>query len=357
MRLKNLSSVREVWSLLKRGFRLVLSFIFFFIAWFGHHFTKRPKNLILIGSSYGQGLCDNSNALYQELMLQGYDVFVFIDEEAVCKDLNHQLHHIITRGSFRSFWLYFHARHVCYSHSFSDVLPDMHLFPKLIALVYSPIKIFIQHGVIGLKNLDKYFLKLKPTIDYILVACQHEVDILKNMGFESSQILNFGLPRYDHYQIKTIQSSHEKIPLIFFTWGDEAQYLHDLTVVCERLLQIGICFKIQFHAMQSKTTLPSRLVKFISQESLLSDIQTCDFLITNHSSLMWDFLFLNKDVILYHPASDGYLPLTKTLSDANLNRLGSVEELLNYKVDNQARFFFKDIKNSQRLIDFMKVSF
>src|SRR5699024_1877977 len=82
-------------------------------------------------------------------------------------------------------------------------------------------KVFIQHGVLGTKNLEHFYAKSSPSFstDLFLVSSDFEKSIVVNdFDYSSDEVVVTGLSRFDSLLKKDIQTKRQV--LIIPTWRE-----------------------------------------------------------------------------------------------------------------------------------------
>lgn len=251
-------------------------------------------------------------------------------------------------------------------------------------------KIFIQHGVLGTKNLEHFYSKKSPSFstDLFLVSSELEKNIVVNdFEYRPSEVVVTGLSRFDSLFEKDIKPSRQL--LIIPTWREwlvrddlflESEYyerykqlvhskeLHQLS----KLNNFEIVFCLHPNMQKFSHYFESAPVTVINQGEV--DVQDLlkksAMMITDYSSVAFDFSFLDKPVIYYqfdrkrfigkrgsHLDLDNDLPGDIAFT---LNRvIDEVEEYAksNFKMKSEnkarsARFLsYKDQKSSERIVN------
>lgn len=174
--------------------------------------------------------------------------------------------------------------------------------------------VFIDHGVIWLKRwvcdmyCNKYF-------DYILAPSKKTYELYINKGlWNDQQIIKSGLPRWD--KLKKEQNKSKNI-FIFFTWRktfEKQPYLSEkyFNKICsflfnskleELINKNNIIVNIAFHHALTfnKIRLPQvpNYINVVNSNDISKYISRTDLLITDYSSICFDFMYLNIPVIFY----------------------------------------------------------
>lgn len=203
-------------------------------------------------------------------------------------------------------------------------------------------QIYIQtwHSSLRLKKIEKdaetylppnYIQQAKrdsKKIDYLLSGCQESTRIFRSSFWYDGDILEIGTPRIDPiiesngHRVETIKQQlgldkNMKILLYAPTFrksGDYSCYLDDFDTIINALeTKMGgkwkVIVRLHPHLMHRAEEIIKN--KNVINGSSFQDIQelliVADFLITDYSSLMFDFLFSKKPVLLYLPDLKHYL--------------------------------------------------
>lgn len=300
------------------------------------------KNFIwLFGENLANTANNNSFYFWKHSVLKKDDIdkyFVLKKSDSNLKLYNslspEERKFVVWKNSARHFEIYYKADLFFVSLSYKDIMPNKLLWKNLSFLVTKPL-IYLQHGTLGIKMIgykgDAYNNNM---FRFIYYNKQIKDTFKENNQFRDYQ-LYYGIypPRYIELVKRHLEySSNEKIGksiLWFPTWreyfgknyktdilllqmkkvlGNEklAQYLESTSstfTVC--LHQFFDEDKIAFFKENIKTD----RIKFVhaSNTDVLDELARNDVLITDYSSVGFDFTTLNKPVILYQPDLDTYL--------------------------------------------------
>ncbi len=176
--------------------------------------------------------------------------------------------------------------------------------------------IFLQHGMIFLKesifpigymNISKF--------DKTLISSPLEKQIFNKYGWSDDMLIQCGLPRWDLLPKKPARP--QKKILLMFTWRrmdhvnfEESQYKKNLlsliqnTELQKLLEQENV--KLYFaphHALLCQMKInfipANKNIEIVDGENISKYIRECDCLITDFSSVAFDFIFQGKPAILY----------------------------------------------------------
>ncbi|HSQ97897.1 MAG TPA: CDP-glycerol glycerophosphotransferase family protein [Rickettsiales bacterium] len=176
--------------------------------------------------------------------------------------------------------------------------------------------IFAQHGVVF--TTERCFLQYNSEMfDKVVVANSIEKSIWKRCGeFKDKNFVNAGLCRWD--LLKNIENNKEKSIFIFFTWRrsfENKNYIDSLyykniisllenKIFLELLNNNNIKLYFGLHhglvANGKKYSINNYYnIEFVEIEKISWYVKNCDLLITDYSSISFDFLFQEKPVIYY----------------------------------------------------------
>src|SRR5690625_1033030 len=179
--------------------------------------------------------------------------------------------------------------------------------------------IFIQHGVLGVKNLTALYSKDAGRIeaDLMIVSSDKERDItLRDFGYKKDQVAVTGLSRFDSLFKNDIPTKRQL--LIIPTWREwllqkhvflESEYLKRYLnlIYDQRLHQLSEKYNFEVvlclhpnmqHFTEVFNNAPCRVVsqEEVSVQDLLKE---SIMMITDYSSVAFDFSFLEKPIIYY----------------------------------------------------------
>lgn len=175
--------------------------------------------------------------------------------------------------------------------------------------------ILIDHGV---EYLKKAFYSEKD-FDYRLTGFIPSHSHFQKKGLWKGKQINVGLPRWSH--LKKIPHSEKQI-FVFFTWRKSNESLFQKRIfsflTCEKLQSLlkenNITLNVGIH---HESLVKNNLMDFkgfdnihVVQGAYFPYIGKTDLMITDYSSLAFDFMFLDIPVLFYRPDKD--IPYTDT---------------------------------------------
>ncbi len=177
--------------------------------------------------------------------------------------------------------------------------------------------IFIQHGQTFFKEsvLNSGYL-FEKKFPYILASSDIESAIFKKYGWKDKNILKAGLPRWDLLKNNNL-SNNEKSIFIMFTWRitNPKRFAHSLYLKrlssllgnkeFHNFLQknnIKVYLAIH-HALKANSNINLNIdldnIEVVDTKKISHYIKKSSLLITDLSSVCFDFMFQNKPVIFY----------------------------------------------------------
>lgn len=176
--------------------------------------------------------------------------------------------------------------------------------------------IFIQHGPTFLKEsvLVSGYL-IAENFDKFLVSSSNEAGIFRKYAFEENKLLKVGLPRWD--LLCDLPEPLEKSILIMLTWRhfnpllfEESLYKKNLLSLlnnkdlqeCLQVNNVTVYFA-QHHALSANCGIDFQPefenIKLVDMQNISTYIKHCSCLVTDFSSVAFDFMFQNKPVVFY----------------------------------------------------------
>lgn len=306
--------------------------------------SKMEKYIWLFGENVGNTANNNSFWMWKYIAQSHNDVNAYFiaaknqNTQAVYAQLpNHIRPFWVWRNSLRHIHLYHIADMLFVSLSFRDVQPD-----KLLGKSYQPVTtqplIYLQHGTLAIKALGyQSFYSNNSMLRFVYYNPQI-IDALEEVnGFKKYQMYNGVFPpRYmelmRRYQEQ--KETKEKIFLWFFTWREyltsdreRKQFVKRIYLFLqderlnEYLSKTNSKFRICLHAQmrsEEKNAICHAIEGFTHFElvsgdnvDVMQELVDADVLITDYSSVGFDFTAMNKPVILYFPDLEKYLSKRK----------------------------------------------
>lgn len=300
------------------------------------------KFVWLFGENVGQTACNNSFYFWKQIVKKddGIEKYFVMERNrgtmAVYRGLDSETRkYVVWRNSVKHFALYFSADLFFVSLSYRDVRPEHFLWRDFNFLTETPI-IYLQHGTLGIKKInytgESYnnnifrFFYYNPFI---------KKELLEVNGFREYQLYYAQFhPRYmelirksDQYQKNGAGQKKETI-LWFLTWREYQKddygilklYLTVKYIISNREfqqyleannLELELCFHRNFNLSGFEKLFedgvsPCIKYSYADRIDVMEKLAQSQLLITDYSSVGFDFTLLNKPVILFMPDLEEY---------------------------------------------------
>lgn len=263
---------------------------------------------------------DNSEAMYHYLK-DKKDVDVFFILKKGCKDWNRLQpdSHIVNFNSIKYYWLYSHVDIFFTAYSL--------FHPKGSGLYKNKNCkiIWLQHGI-TIDDMSKVYNALCHH-DIVVATTKPEYEgfLSPKYGYNSSQLILTGMPRYDLIENKSL-----RVITICLTWRqyiknidtddffktDYFSIWEDLIIspeLSDLVTKYGYKLQFLFHYEINQKLRELLMEKKLSSVSLVTDkmykdiISESDLLITDYSSVAFDMAYLYKPVVFYQKDKDTFL--------------------------------------------------
>lgn len=277
------------------------------------------------------------------------------------------------------------ADYICTTHHPELLYPtNSTLYTKKIRAT----KVFLQHGVLGTKNLKNINgNQLNDfNVDLFITSSEREKEIvIRDLNFDNSQVKVTGLARFDELFNPSIKTKNQI--LIIPTWRDwlinrdrlqDSEYLarmnnllnsEKLKYIANEGNKIIFCLHPNMQPFIDLFDVPSHIISIKQGDiNVQRLIQESKLMITDYSSVAFDFSFLNKPVLYYQFDKNRFLGkepshinIEGELPGIIVNNQNDLEDQLkriinqNYKINEQiklrAKQFvkYRDQYNSHRI--------
>lgn len=301
----------------------------------------------LFGENEGNTLNNNSYFMWEQVVEYEDEIKKYFvvkknkkNKEIVSRLSKEKQKYIVWKDTTKHWKLYLNASMFWVSLSYKDVTPTKFMFLNTKVGPKKPI-IYLQHGTLGIKKIGYTGNSYNNNMFRFLIYNENIIqEFKKQNNFKDYQLYKqIYHPRYK--ELLRISDEHKKLPkadeykkqiLFFVTWreyfGDNKQT--DIFIKkIERLLtnkklqeylnkhnyKIKLCLH-QFFYDTNKLDKLKKLnrVEVVTpkQVDVMHEIAISELLITDYSSVGFDFTFLNKPVILYQPDLNTYLKYRET---------------------------------------------
>ncbi len=343
-------------------------------------FKKKP--IWLIGENLGEVAQDNGFAFFESCVKKkvAEDYYYVSKAENKNKDnLEPYKDKVLRYDSFKHLCLYHLSKYLIVSHGIRDVIPSM-MHPKMGSNTKEVI--YLQHGIIAMKKLEFNRKSYNGMIKKFVVSSKHEKDILINeMNFKEKQVIITGLARFDSLVDKSKKNEKREI-LLMPTWREwvigskegflasdffvyyhgllQDKRLHDLLEKHDLILKFFPHIEIQKKYMSEFASLNERIkVVKLGEESVKELIQKSSLMITDYSSVVFDFNYLKKPTIFYQFDVNAYLKHRGSYVDLNKDLVGDMaytkEEVIKHiseYVQNDFKYKSKYLIKSKKYYDY-----
>ncbi|MDV3425914.1 MAG: CDP-glycerol glycerophosphotransferase family protein [Bacillota bacterium] len=321
---------------MKEAIKLFTNFISGLITFF----IPRSSKIVICGGWSGGRFADNSKAMFLYLSQNkdklGLKRVIFVTKnQKICEELLLAGYDSIMCKSLKSIWYHLRAKYHIVDSSGMDVHRTFSV---------GAVRINLWHGfplkkigyIIGnegkpLQDIIDMNYKLKRSFvghwnDVYLLALgeAHSKHMQRAFGVPDSKIITGFYPRcvymngginkfYLHAEkdaaekIETLKTQGKKIILYFPTFRDKIEYndkcisaIYDLQSYLEEH-DYYMVTKLHFAAVTDKNInkLTERVINLKPESDVYNFLSLADVLITDYSSVYFDFLLLNKPVIFY----------------------------------------------------------
>lgn len=343
------------------------------------HKKLNKKKIWLCGA--GNGLYENNIAVFHDYILknlpnESHEIyFVTTEPRAIANNLTFN---ILKRGTVKSYGLSITADYLIFDTCNSDIAPGIHKF-------LCGFKVNVNHGFEGLKKLPlDYYANIDA--DVHCASSEKEKAIKVTLcGALDNKVHITGYPRFDKISLET--SKKINTILFFPTWRPWLELLNKDELKQSEYVRSIFDFisdkKLNEYLLSNEITLlykPHHKIKHLELESLpfsnikilnendnlTNIIRNADMLITDFSSVTWDFVYNDRKVIFYLFDIEKYMEQQGLYYDVRVanesNYCGTPQELIDLtlqscegyagdsKIIADDFFKFRDNNNCERLL-------
>ncbi len=343
------------------------------------------KPLWLIGENEGKCLGDNGYTFFKFCRENYSDrrIYFITRKESLENDsFLSENSNVILFGTKKHIFFFLLADTLIYSHAHSDVG-----YIQIIRLLKRNCgRIFLGHGVTGFKHVHRTYRKNHNEMDLFVVVSDFEKKIIEqNFDFDKKVIRVLGFARYDNFSFNELPPTEKSI-LYMPTWRDWAFtsrnsdiYINGITSLLnnEQLIYLlerhDVKFSFYIHDKMlchlGKIKASERVCLVNLHRKYLQEIlKSSSLLITDYSSVAWDFFYLGRPVLFYQFDREEYLLKRGSYIDFNCELFGEVfrdcdslveslekyilsnfAELSRYALKRDNYFKYRDANNCQRI--------
>ena len=293
----------------------------FYPLYFLSFMIPRSKNIWLFGAHHNR-FAENSKSLFQYVTQQKSEVtpIWITGSHNLCQQLRKDGYLAYIRWSFKGIYYSLRGKYYFYN-LYSD---DINYYTSGHAVMVNlwhgiplkKIEFDIKHGAQSeifnsklpfIYHFFKPFIFKKP--DYVLSTSTTVSDIFSSaFRIATDQCLEFAYPRCDiFYKKPPSQNANKKNKIVIYmpTWrNDNKNFLNtafpELDVLNDTLATNKILMYIKLHPNTQTINREYSNILFIeSQTDIYEFLPKSDFLITDYSSIFFDYLLLDKEIIFY----------------------------------------------------------
>lgn len=330
--------------------------------------AKGPK-IALVGGNLGEKYEDNASVFHKYLVNNhaGQVTAYWMYDPSTDYAKNGQIPNAVPLGSFRNYLLFFRADYTFHGHSLLyDIVPSA---DKFLNLNRQTVITHVSHGIEGFKKIliQKEDVPLLKRTDYFNCASRYEYELKRDKWkIPEEKLIITGFPRFDRYLPNQPPKEMKRI-LMMMTWREwlfdlsreeflESNYFRSTIGLLEHegirnlLKSNGIHLQIALHPFMKRfeehffpLADQDYGIEFLdfNHASIERSIEENDMLLTDITSVSWDFLYLNKPIIFfmfdqqeYTEKRGSYLDLDKDLYGYKSSTVEDVYNTLSYMLEN-----------------------
>ncbi len=278
--------------------------------------TNNKNNIWVIGENRGECLKENGYWFYKYCRKNHPDLPVYFIVKKISPYYREEFqfdNNTVKYGSLKHASVFFRSSFCLYTHTYRDVMYRrlFEIFGKKKTLI------FLHHGVLGFKKFNKFYHRHRNIMELFTVGSNLEKKILiEQEKVNKYKIKVLGYPRYDHL----FNSHHNPTRQIVFIPTHRnylkgkftnSLFFHRVSslvnnpilsdILTENKISLKVCFHKEMQSYIDLITPPVNSITFIKhgEETPQSLISESHLMITDYSSVCWDFFYLGKPVIFY----------------------------------------------------------
>ena len=214
----------------------------------------------------------------------------------------------------------------------------------------------------GLNYFKAYLFKTyygSTNYNKIVVSSSEKIIFLAiKSGWNENNLIKFCLPKWDrldNYKKRNVIGQNKSI-FFFFTWRDwktnisekiklQSDYFKNIEKLMnneflvdsikKKKLEVKFCLHHMLDIYKDKINFGNNNIKFIGQNEIFNNILNANLLVTDFSSIIFEFIYQKKPFVLFIPDSKD--PNIKTFYDENYYKL--IEDLKDDSIDFINKFF------------------
>lgn len=302
------------------------------LAKFEYFFNKKKlkeKEIWIISETENQAQ-DNGYYFFKYMRerFPGKNIYYIIDRNAPrTKDIE-KLGNILYLGEYRTILYLIAAKYILSTHGLWMLPEEFGITKKITKKMIKGKKIWLDHGILAMKNTTAAYHKKKFVLnDFVITASEFGKKLLKDYyGYSEKEILLTGLPRYDDMESEI----KEKILLLMPTWRDNQDNLGEDFLKTEFYLKMKSLLKnnvlqnlLKDKKLKLYLYLHENFQKYNKyfyefetdniyviknkEKNVKELLKISSCLISDYSSVIFDFAYMNKPVISYQFDYSNYI--------------------------------------------------
>ncbi|MTD31097.1 CDP-glycerol glycerophosphotransferase family protein [Planomicrobium sp. YIM 101495] len=336
----------------QRKFEFVQVYVKVFFAFLLSLFFRKEKGTktVLVGGNLGEKYEDNASIFHKHLTIHHADEVIayWMYDPATDYARDKPIPNAVALGSFRNYLLFFQADYTFHGHSLLyDIVPGA---DKFLFLNRKTVITHISHGIEGFKKIliQKEDIPLLKRTDFFNCASRFEYELkLNEWKIPEHKLIITGFPRFDRYPANTPAPEVKNI-LMMMTWREwlfdmdeeafkASAYFRNMVGVLtdSRIRQV-----MKTHGLQIQVALHPFMKKFehyfkdfkkfgngvqfldFNEASIEQAISANDMLLTDITSVSWDFLYLNKPIVFFMFDQEDFVSQRGTYLDLDTDLYG-----------------------------------
>ena len=235
---------------------------------------------------------------------------------------------VVKKFSFKYYWLIYNASRFIASEAPSHINILRSNNKYLRKATYDKKFIFLQHGIIYMKNLDansSFEVGKEGEAEYFIVSSEKEKKVVQQMlGYRPNQLLKTGLAMYSMIDYKHINESSDDIVTVMLTWKPYEEALHNFekSSYYQNLINIYNILKEFIEPNKIKIVAHPKVYEMLSETDMkdviwqgpISEIlKITKLFITDYSSACYNAFYQGAGVLFYQPDLELYEKLNGKL--------------------------------------------
>ena len=315
---------------------------FLFFIYYCLYFVPRTNNIWLFGSGSGHSFSDNSKYLFlycsskkdvecywisknidlvKDLRSNGYNSFFAYSIKGIWLSMISKIYIYDGRANGINFWTSLGSYHINLWHGspLKKLDRDIHLSNSDFFKGFN--------GNFIKRNRIRYKMPEWFVVPDLMIATSDKVACYLKSAFGTSNVISLGYPRNDIILNNNLDTEHnidnyDKVVLYAPTFRDTNTENRELLLDCKRLNDLLIknktIFLVKLHRHDKSIVMKD---EFSNINLLDNDIdvypmfKNIDLLITDYSSIFFDFLLTEKPILFYPYDKDSYLSNDRPMYD------------------------------------------